>query len=275
MSYKIYYDRRKNDPEFLQSRRDKEKRYRQRKKIERENQTSRPSSKQSKNALHEPEFSFVHIKAEPLENNSSFGCDLSYCRCCFKALEPTEAEHPDSEDALQDFQDLTQLALEFHPEVTSFCAECFDVIKSFKEFKKLATVRQEKFNEKLFYDSRDFSEIHSITLSSDQLSMCKEEPEDETCIKLEEMSGSYGMDGFAASGEDAAVTRRKPASKKDFSTSQNLRSEVPDVKSQNLRLDEISCDWCGFKSSSQSEVDAHKKATHGNRLQQTGNYKGP
>lgn len=237
---------------------------------------------------------FVVIKEEPLENLLNFIEGPSYCRCCFKVLKPTEAQYPSSEDVLHSFQDMTQLALKSHPQVMSFCGDCFDSIQSHQDFKQLAIAKQEKFNEKLSEVFWDFSKVHEIKLTSDPLL----EPK----VEFEDLFGSYELDEVPPDVE-TLICKSEPAEEPEQEEEADEKFEIPisavsmDVGSAdffvfdpNVKLKKllrhckickrkmlneqrhlmnfhsIKCKWCGFKSLSKRQVNVHTRKKHGHLL---------
>lgn len=132
--------------------------------------------------------SIVLIKQEPEEEfNSTVSNptdDVNYCRCCFKQMSLAESKFAAEGEVLRMLQEITQLNLEPSPKALSFCTGCSNDIKAFDHFKRLVTLKQQRFT-KVTNEGGDLRGIFDTKLGSDEqirdeffeLSIVKEEYE--------------------------------------------------------------------------------------------------
>lgn len=107
-----------------------------------------------------------------------------HCRCCFQPLLNDE-QYPADEKTLAVFQECVQTFLTPSPMLSAFCNRCFHDINNFHQFKQLATLKQNKFNEMSSNnDFNDFLLIHKMTLEDSLNEIIKNEEEDHKVIKF-------------------------------------------------------------------------------------------
>ena len=101
--------------------------------------------------------------------------NVSFCRCCFKTLTSKDVQHPVTGESLTTFQDIISIALEPCSLAQNFCNECFITIKKFDQFKKLAILKQKRFDEIKRNEPGNMFDIQKIKVDSDPLSIVKKE----------------------------------------------------------------------------------------------------
>lgn len=109
---------------------------------------------------------------------------ISYCRCCFKLINHSHLELPDSSIVLESFEEMFQISLETSPHTPNFCVECYNVVGSFKRFKNLAIMRQEKYRELRASCSSDFTNLFFMTWESTEESGASHEQKPNTDLDL-------------------------------------------------------------------------------------------
>lgn len=165
------------------------------------------------------------IKQELIEVTPNLFQDPFYCRCCFKIIEENDFQVVTSEKMARVFQEMIELTLLPSPQVSSFCGDCSSRISDFSDFRKLAVLKQQKFNEILLKSSDwDFTEIHQMNLPTSVF--FKSEPNDEVGVDHREV---FKSETFKKEGSDEPYDPLTPVDRRRESWW--LQQEVSNWKS--------------------------------------------
>lgn len=170
-----------------------------------------------------------------------------------------EAQFACDEDSLQAFHDIIQLPLEPSLLAASFCGGCYNDINSFNEFRNVAILRQQKFNE-LTANGGDISEVWDVKLSSDPL--IRDEEVEKSVIKEETLKLELNEDEVNLLQE----IHKKPPKKKPKKFPKCLQcSERPRSMKQHLlqkHPDNLKCYLCKFHAATSDEMFKHIEKKH-------------
>lgn len=193
------------------------------------------------------------IKPEPIDE------DAIYCRCCFKLITLKESADSETENLFKMFEEIICLALKESDYASFFCFACSEAISSFSQFKKLATLKQEKFTEILRNKkSEDISGLFAIKLKSDPLTLFIKE-EKESVSKLIYNDDYDDEHDYEDNDEPMEHSQEQV----------NMRScpicskEVDDLIEHLQSCNGKQCDECRFRTVDADEMKKHKRAKHG------------
>lgn len=194
------------------------------------------------------------IKSEPVDE------DTSYCRCCFKLFTSRESPDPETDNLFKMFEEIICLSLEESTYASFFCFTCSVAIGSFFQFKKLATLKQEKFTEILQNNQpEDISDLFFLKLKTDPLNVIiKEEKGNMSKMRFEDFDDEPM--------EPPKSTRR--SSKKfyvDVLTCPICSKKVDDVIEHLESCNGKQCDECKFRTVDADEMEQHKREKHGSK----------
>lgn len=197
---------------------------------------------------------FVMIKEEaPDDKSGIINENRSFCRCCFKLLYGIDQLDQPSDEVLRIFQDITQLELQTSPLAMEFCDDCSHNLLAFENFRKVAIVRQQNFNQMLSKGLDDFSEVHEINQFE---AFIKNEPEDHTVI--EDINEAIKTESPPPQAPHIKPTRKSGYKK----TCPLCNKVVLKIRQHMLQAHKLKCQHCSFVTVEDSKMSTHMRQNH-------------